>query len=46
MRLVATTLPNYDESMEDYKHRTANDHCIAWCEKPLHGRFLHCTSGF
>ena len=44
MRLVATTLPGYDESAEDYKHRTANDHYIAWHEKPLHGHFLRQVS--
>ena len=41
---MATTLPDYDESAEDYKHRTANDHCIAWREKPSHGQFLRQVS--
>ena len=44
MNLVVATLPEYDESADEFKHRVVNDHCIAWREKPLHGQFLRQTS--
>ena len=41
---MAITLPDYDESADDYKHKTADDDCIAWCKKPLHSQFLRQVS--
>jgi len=40
MSLVAATLPKYEESADQYKHRACNDHLVAWQDKPLHGQFL------